>query len=396
MSRENPHSFDVPTGRQPPYPAGSTSGRARPVLSSLRGRWQALGRVWQNKETHALPARHLDALSAGSHEDIQAFDVRTEPQYPVPAGSITGHTRPLLTSLRGRWQALGRIWQNNEKPAPPARYLGTLHAGCVVDDVFDGDLAIDSISGDCNVNLESRRGSITIAHKIDQSAHVNLKAAIAVTIGEGIGDHSNVRIVAGGDVTIGQAISDNSRATITSTGGKIEIGVRVDSKSEVKLISGTTVRIGEDISQFSIAIITAQKDITIGGRIGQHTTADFISLQGTISINQMVEDSVIALLTAGQAVHIGDKISQHSDVTVLAKEDVTIGKKIEQHSATKITTLTGSINIREGLCGSASATLTAVNGSVNIGGSVEAGSTINWNARDFSCPQGDGTIRHVQ
>jgi hypothetical protein len=54
--------------------------------------------------------------------------------------------------------------------------------------------------------------------------------------------------------------------------------------------------------------------------------------------------------------------------------------------------VTGSISIEQGLNGGATATLIATNGSIDIGGSVDAGSTINWNARDFNCPHQSGSV----
>jgi hypothetical protein len=284
--------------------------------------------------------------------------------------------------------------QKDGKPIFPPLNLGTYSGEGVVEEVFDGDLTVASISGNCKVTLESRHGSITIKHKIERGAYAKLQAAGAVTIGEDIEQHSIVQIVAGGDVTIGQTINQNSQATITSTAGKIDIGSKMDNCSEARLTAGTTVHIGQDIDQHSTAFITAQGDVTIEGNINRHATVNIISLHGAISIGRMVKDS-IASLTAGTTVHIADKLDEHSQATVLAEGDVTIGQTINQQSAATITSVNGSINIGRGLSGSAIATLIALNGSINIGGSVDRGSTVNWNAQYFNCPREDGTFNQI-
>ena len=296
---------------------------------------------------------------------------------------------------RRRWRLPKRDFdlQKDGMPIFPPLNLGTYSGECVVEEVFDGDLTVASISGNCKVTLESRHGSITIKHKIERGAHAKLKAAGAVSIGEGIEQHAIVQIVAGGDATIGQPINENSQATITSTAGKIDIRSKMDNYSEARLTAGTTVHIGQDIDQHSTAFITAQGGVTIEGNINRHANVNIISLHGAISIGRTVKDS-IASLTAGTTVHIADKLDQHSQVTVLAQSDVTIGQTID-HSAATITSVNGSINIGRGLSGSAIATLIALNGCINIGGSVDRGSTVNWNAQYFNCPREDGTFNQI-
>ena len=306
----------------------------------------------------------------------------------------SGPLRPFLRHRRSH--PLEHVILNNDgKPIFPPSNLGTYSGECVVNQVFDGDITVDNISGQCNVTLESRYGSITITHKIEQSAQVNLKAASTVTIGESIDQRSIVQISAGGNVMIGQTINHNSQATITSVAGKIDIGLKVDNHSTAKLTAGTTVHLGQDIGQYSTVIITAQGDVTIDRDINGRATADIISLNGAIGIGRMVKDNVIASLTADKTVHIGEKLDQYCQVTVLAQSDVSIGHKIDHHSAAKITSLEGSINIGQGLSGSALATLIALNGSINIGGSVDRGSTVDWNAQYFNCSHDDGTINYI-
>jgi hypothetical protein len=220
--------------------------------------------------------------------------------------SLTRSFRLLHALLsRRRRHLLERDLQKDGKPIFPPLNLGTYSGEGVVEEVFDGDLTVASISGNCKVTLESRHGSITIKHKIERGAYAKLQAAGAVTIGEDIEQHSIVQIVAGGDVTIGQTINENSQATITSTAGKIDIGSKMDNCSEARLTAGTTVHIGQDIDQHSTAFITAQGDVTIEGNINRHATANIISLHGAIGIGRMVKDS-IASLTAGRTVHIVD------------------------------------------------------------------------------------------
>jgi hypothetical protein len=219
-------------------------------------------------------------------------------------------------------------------PTFPPLYLGTYAGDAVIEEVFDGDLTLEEISDHCKVTLESRHGSITIKHKIEQHAYANLKAATGVSIGEGIDQHAIVQIVAGGDVTIGHKINERSQATITSTSGKIEIEQKVDNYSEATLIAGNTVSIGETLDQHSTVMISAQGDVSI---------------------------------------HL----------------------KIDQHANVQITSANGSIDIGQGLSGEAIATLIALNGDINIGDSVDAGSTLNWNARQLNCPHQNGTINHL-
>jgi hypothetical protein len=262
-----------------------------------------------------------------------------------------------------------------------------------IEQISDGDIGVDNISGNCKINLESRHGSIRVAHQIGECAEVTLKAAKGVIIGQGIGHHATVQIVAGGDVTIGQAISENSQITITSAPGQLYIGAK--HRVRVETPAATSVHIGGDIGQNSSAKITTQGDVTIGGSAHRQAKLDIISLEGTISIEQGIKDSAIAVVTAGKAVRIGENVSHHSKLTVMAHDDVTIGQKIDQEVDAKISSVTGSINIGQGMGGRATATLIAANGYITIGGGVDRGSTVNWNAIDFSCPHQDGAINRV-
>ncbi|MBV8771938.1 MAG: hypothetical protein JO166_06360, partial [Deltaproteobacteria bacterium] len=180
------------------------------------------------------------------------------------------------------------------------------HAGeRVIKQVFDGDLRIDRISGNCEVILESRHGSIIVADQVGEYAHVSLKAAKDVIIDRGIGRHSLVQIVSGGDVVVGQQIGENSQLAITSTGGQIGNGPAERGRSTTRPNAETTVHIGGDICQHSSAKITAQNDVTIDGGIRQHANLDIISLHGTIIIGHGIGESAVALVTAGRAVRVG-------------------------------------------------------------------------------------------
>jgi hypothetical protein len=280
-------------------------------------------------------------------------------------------------------------------PTYPPLYLGTYSGDCVIEEVFDGDLILEKIDDHCKVTLESRHGSITIKHKIDQHSYANLKAATTVSIGEDIDQHSIVQIVAGGDVTITNKINEYSQATITSTSGKIEIGQKVDNSSEATLTAGTTVRIGQKVDQHSTATILAQGDVRIEQKIDQHSTATITSVNGSIYIGQKVDQHSVASLTAGTTIHIVQKFDQHSNVTAVAEGDVNIDQKIDQHSIADITSHTGNINIGQGLSGDATATVRAPNGDINIGDSVDSGSSLTWSALQLNCPHQDGTITHV-
>jgi hypothetical protein len=230
-------------------------------------------------------------------------------------------------------------------PTYPPLYLGTYSGDCVIDEVFDGDLTLEKIDQHCKVTLESRHGSITIKHKIDQHSYANLTAHTGVSIGEKIDQHSVVEIVAGGDVTIGQSIDQGSTANITSTSGKIEIGQKIDAVSGANLTAGTTVHIGQSIDQHSNAVIVAQGDVNIDEKIDQHSTADITSVNGAINIGQKIDQWAIASLKAGTTVHIGEKIDQHANATIVAQGDVNIDQKLDQHTTSDITSVNGSVSV---------------------------------------------------
>lgn len=280
-------------------------------------------------------------------------------------------------------------------PSYPPLDLGTYSGDCIIEEVFDGDLTLEKIDDHCKVTLESRHGSITIKHKIDQHSYANLKAATTVSIGETIDQHSIAQIVAGGDVTIGEKIDQFSQATITSISGKISIGQKVDNTSEATLTAGTTVTIGQKIDQHSSATIVAQGDIRIEQTIDQHSAATITSVLGSIYIGEKVDAHSAATLTAGTTVQVGQKFDQHATVTVVAQGDVSIGQKIDQHAVADITSNNGNINIGQGLSGNCSATVRALNGDINIGDSVDSGSSLTWSAKQLNCPHQDGTITHV-
>lgn len=217
----------------------------------------------------------------------------------------------------------------------PSVDLGTYEGNAVIDEVFDGDITVDKIDQHCHVVLESRHGSITVTHKVDQWSYAKLTAHTTVRIGEGVDQHSTVMIVAGGNVTIGQKINEYSHATITSTSGQIDIGQKVDNTSGATLKAGTTV-------------------------------------------------------------HVGEKFDQHSTVFVVANGDVAIDQGIDQHASADITSVSGSIWIGQAVDGNASATLTALNGSVTIVQKVAGNAVVKWSAHKFTCPDtGGGQVTHI-
>ena len=240
-------------------------------------------------------------------------------------------------------------------PTYPPLYLGTYDGDgdAVIEEVFDGDLTLENIKNGCKVTLESRHGSITINHKIDQHSYANLKAATTVSIGEKIDNQSIAQIIAGGDVTIGQKIDQGSNATITSTSGAISIGQKVDQTSGATLTAATSVSIGEKIDQHSNAVITA-----------------------------------------GTTVNIGQKIDQWATAMITAQGDITIGQKLDQHTNSTITSVNGSITVNQGMSGNCAATLTALNGTITMD-TIDSGSTLNWSAQSLNCPHQNGTVNHI-
>ncbi len=240
-------------------------------------------------------------------------------------------------------------------PTFPPLYLGTYDGDgdAVIEEVFDGDLTLEYIKNGCKVTLESRHGSITINHKIDQHSYANLKAATTVSIGEKIDNQSIAIITAGGDVTIGQQIDQGSNATITSTSGAISIG--------------------QNVNQASGATLTAATSVSIGLKIDQHSNA---------------------VITAGTTVNIGQAIDQHSTAMITAQGDITIGHKLDQHTNSTITSVNGSITVSQGMSGSATATLKALNGTITMD-TIDNGSTLNWSAQSLNCPHQNGTVNHL-
>jgi hypothetical protein len=279
-------------------------------------------------------------------------------------------------------------------PTFPPLYLGTYSGNCVIEEVFDGDLTLESIDQGAKVTLESRHGSITIKHKIDQHSYAKLTAHTTVSIGEKIDQHSVADITAGGDVTIGQSIDQESTATITSKNGKIEIGQKIDAVSGATLTAGTTVHIGQTIDQHSNAVIVAQGDVNIDDKIDQHSTADITSVHGAINIGQKIDQWAIASLKAGTTVHIGQKIDQHAQATILAQGDVNIDQKLDQHTLSSITSVNGSVTVSQGMSGNCDATIVATNGNITMD-TIDGGCTLNWNAKNLNCPNKKGTIVHI-
>src|SRR5690349_6520536 len=90
-----------------------------------------------------------------------------ERQHPYSEGAASFTARlfqPLLR--RRRWSALERLRdlrKERERFCPPVN-LGVLSGERTFNDVFDGDITIESIGSHCQVTLESRQGSITISH----------------------------------------------------------------------------------------------------------------------------------------------------------------------------------------------------------------------------------------
>lgn len=279
-------------------------------------------------------------------------------------------------------------------PTFPPLYLGTYSGDCVIEEVFDGDVTIERIDQGAKVTLESRHGSITINHKIDQHSYAKLTAKTKVSIGEKI-DQSSIAIInAGGDVTIGQSIDQGSNATITSTSGKIEIGLKIDAASGVSLTAGTTVHIGQTIDQHSNVLIVAQGDVNIDEKIDQHSTADITSANGAINIGQTIDQWSIATLKAGSTVHIGHKIDQHAQATITAQGDVRIDQKLDQHTTSTIKSLNGSITVGQGMSGNCSATIIAANGMITMD-TIDGGCSLNWSAQSLNCPNQNGNVTRI-
>ncbi|MBV8773793.1 MAG: hypothetical protein JO166_15920 [Deltaproteobacteria bacterium] len=80
----------------------------------------------------------------------------------------------------------------------------------------------------------------------------------------------------------------------------------------------------------------------------------------------------------------------------MAHDDVMVGQTVEGHADAKITSVTGRIDIGQGLRNGATATLIATNGSITIDGAVDQTSIVNWSARVFNCLRQDGTIKRLR
>jgi hypothetical protein len=115
----------------------------------------------------------------------------------------------------------------------------------------------------------------------------------------------------------------------------------------------------------------------------------------TVEIEQKVDNDSEATLIAGTTVAIGQTLDQCSTVTITAQGDVVINETIDQHANVEIPSANGNIDIGQGLSGEAIAALIALKGDIHIGESVDAGSTLNWDARQLNCPRQDGTINHL-
>jgi hypothetical protein len=240
-------------------------------------------------------------------------------------------------------------------PTYPPLNLGTYTGPCVIYENFDslGDLTLDNVTQHVDLTLSSGHGSITINEKIDQHSYAKLTAATTVSIGQKIDQQSIAEITAGGDVTIGQMIDAGSQAVITSTGGKIDIGQTVNAASGATLTAATSVSIGQKIDQHSNAVIVA-----------------------------------------GTTVNIGEKIDQWSTAIITAQGDIVIGQKLDQHTNSTITSVNGSITVKQGMSGNCTATLIAPNGTITMD-TIDSGCTLNWAAISLSCPHQNGTINQL-
>ncbi len=151
----------------------------------------------------------------------------------------------------------------------PTVHLGTYENGANVSSIYEGNIVIEKIDQHCNVNLESRHGSIIINQKCDQHCFVRLKAKTTVHIGEKIDQHCNVTIQCEGDVTIGQKIDGNSQARITTVNGSVSIGEKIDGNS-------------------SVIINTLNSSIFIGQKIDGNSDVQLIAPNGTIRVVQKI------------------------------------------------------------------------------------------------------------
>ena len=128
--------------------------------------------------------------------------------------------------------------------------------------------------------------------------------------------------------------------------------------------------------------------------IDQGSQAMITSTSGKIDIYLKVDATSSATLTAGTAVHIGEGIDQHSTAIIVAQGDVTIEQRLDQHTISDITSVNGSITVRQGMYGNATATLRASNGTITMD-TIDSGCTLNWHAQSLNCPHQNGTINHI-
>lgn len=271
--------------------------------------------------------------------------------------------------------------------------LGTYEGDCVIDEAFDGDLTLEKIDQHCKVTLESRHGSITIKHKIDQHSYANLKAAKGVFIGEKIDQLSRVRIEAGGDVKIGQSI-DAGASVVIDAKGAIDIGLKLDAYSGAQLTAGKSVRIGETIDQHSNANIVAGGDIHVGLKIDAYATANLTSSGGSVRVGQTIDQHAIVAIKAAATVDIGLKIDQHAVATIEAGGDIHIGQKLDQHTTSTITSTNGSVTVVQGMSGNATATIEAPNGRIKMN-TIDGGCTLKWHAQQLDCPNQNGAVTRI-
>lgn len=152
----------------------------------------------------------------------------------------------------------------------PTVYLGKYDSGARVISTYDGDIVIEKIDQHCNVDLESRFGSITIQQSCDQHCSVRLKARTSVRIGEKIDQHCNVTIDCQGDVTIGQKIDGNSQARITTFNGSVRIGQKIDGNSQAFITTANgSIHIGQKVDGHSVVLLFAPNGtITIVEKVG--------------------------------------------------------------------------------------------------------------------------------
>jgi hypothetical protein len=166
---------------------------------------------------------------------------------------------------------------------------------CSVDVDAQGSISLGSrINNHCNVKFKAD-GDVSIGSRIDDNSSVVIESGGAVSIGDMVNNNSALDLRAVNDVTIGGKIDDNSNATIDTLRGGITIAGKIDNHCTVVLSAARDILIGttgggddRKINNQCQVYATSGGQISVGDKLGDNCIVQFRAC-GPITIGGVVE-----------------------------------------------------------------------------------------------------------